>query len=563
MFKIHITEADSPPYTIAIDGDSATIGRTDANDVTLALPYVSGAHARILHGFVVMDLGSSNGTYIDGRRIRPNEPVLVGTHRLTVGNQGLELRLEADPGEAAGAEEPAYGTGTLLLDAPISAGPPPAPAPAPRAETVSTSTPPAPVSAGDSELADSLKRENADLRRRLETLKADIEGSAKSDGESVQARLSADRLREVQKQNEELRLQLGTTRAELEGAKATAGSAGPAEEGASELERTVERLTAELERVREESSMPASELFAKLQADNGRLRERVAELDARPAPVAAPAPESAEPEAAKPVSELFLRLQRDNAELRRELEQARASRPAGDGAEAHSELFVTLREENDKLTQRVAELDRAVLESAGARQVPAQRIGSEGDSRALLTALAQNDVEGVNTPDDAPVEDLVLTEAFRFLRQAERVTTRLAGISIGIYSPHTNLPNTEGSLRELTLDLLADPDEPARRTALLDYLKALRLWFVGGLQGRKTAAERFADQLKRDLGEQALAGKEPLSPFAKLPGQREAELWRRAQAHLATLTPEHLERQLDDLAGSATREFVEHEEPGA
>ncbi|MBI2913018.1 MAG: FHA domain-containing protein [Chloroflexi bacterium] len=54
-----------------------TIGRSAGNDVTLDYPAVSRNHARIFRadgGYVVEDVGSSNGTFLNGERVLPREP---------------------------------------------------------------------------------------------------------------------------------------------------------------------------------------------------------------------------------------------------------------------------------------------------------------------------------------------------------------------------------------------------------------------------------------------------------------------------------------------------------
>ena len=55
-------------------GDGATLGRSDDNAVVLAVPEVSSHHARIVFDqengcFVIEDLGSRNGTFVDGLEV--------------------------------------------------------------------------------------------------------------------------------------------------------------------------------------------------------------------------------------------------------------------------------------------------------------------------------------------------------------------------------------------------------------------------------------------------------------------------------------------------------------
>jgi Nif-specific regulatory protein len=58
--------------THALDGDVVSVGRESSNDVCLRHETVSRNHARLLHeasGWAISDLRSSNGTYLNGRRV--------------------------------------------------------------------------------------------------------------------------------------------------------------------------------------------------------------------------------------------------------------------------------------------------------------------------------------------------------------------------------------------------------------------------------------------------------------------------------------------------------------
>ncbi len=73
------------------DDQPLLIGRV-RGDLRLEDPLVSGAHCRIVHRnghFVLQDLGSTNGTIVDGRRIqdvvlRPGSELVIGGTRLLV-----------------------------------------------------------------------------------------------------------------------------------------------------------------------------------------------------------------------------------------------------------------------------------------------------------------------------------------------------------------------------------------------------------------------------------------------------------------------------------------------
>lgn len=69
------------------------IGRSQENDLVLPVPSVSKRHARLLikeGRYVLMDLGSTNGTFVNGRQIngpvvvRPNDIIGVGDYELSL-----------------------------------------------------------------------------------------------------------------------------------------------------------------------------------------------------------------------------------------------------------------------------------------------------------------------------------------------------------------------------------------------------------------------------------------------------------------------------------------------
>jgi len=68
------------PGTVFDITDGATMGRSDNAEIPIDDPYASSAHARIYAGDDFMqleDMGSTNGTYLNGRQVR-------GTERLKV-----------------------------------------------------------------------------------------------------------------------------------------------------------------------------------------------------------------------------------------------------------------------------------------------------------------------------------------------------------------------------------------------------------------------------------------------------------------------------------------------
>jgi pSer/pThr/pTyr-binding forkhead associated (FHA) protein len=79
--------------TVTLDGN-LQIGRADACQVRLEDTYISSFHARIFRrddGWYVEDLGSTNGTYLNQRRVTSPAELRAGDI-LKVGKMTLELR---------------------------------------------------------------------------------------------------------------------------------------------------------------------------------------------------------------------------------------------------------------------------------------------------------------------------------------------------------------------------------------------------------------------------------------------------------------------------------------
>jgi len=80
--------------TVTLTGDAITIGRADDSTIVLTDDYVSTRHARLVPAdgqWLLEDLGSTNGTYLDRQRVTSPTPVPLGTP-IRVGKTVMELR---------------------------------------------------------------------------------------------------------------------------------------------------------------------------------------------------------------------------------------------------------------------------------------------------------------------------------------------------------------------------------------------------------------------------------------------------------------------------------------
>ena len=124
-----------------------TIGREASNDIVLEDPQVSRHHARLTlqaGGYVVEDLGSTNGTFINEQRLMGTRPINPGD-KLRLGDN-VVLSLIG----RMGAGETAIGQGAPQT-MPPSFGPPPPPPPsfgAPPPPPMSYGAPPPPQKKG-------------------------------------------------------------------------------------------------------------------------------------------------------------------------------------------------------------------------------------------------------------------------------------------------------------------------------------------------------------------------------------------------------------------------------
>jgi pSer/pThr/pTyr-binding forkhead associated (FHA) protein len=77
-FKLSVRQGPRPNLVFELDQDSYTIGREAGNDIVLEDPQVSRRHATLMRQgstYLLEDIGSTNGTYVNGKRV--TAPVLL------------------------------------------------------------------------------------------------------------------------------------------------------------------------------------------------------------------------------------------------------------------------------------------------------------------------------------------------------------------------------------------------------------------------------------------------------------------------------------------------------
>lgn len=141
MFSIVITDKGGAQRRLESSKGEITIGRVQGNDIILPKGNVSKRHSRIVlkdNRYIVVDLKSTNGTYVNGRKItsplviRPNDKIYIGDFILTLEDTALATdqargSMSSNPpplppktessSPAAIASEPASAMGTVPAEA--------------------------------------------------------------------------------------------------------------------------------------------------------------------------------------------------------------------------------------------------------------------------------------------------------------------------------------------------------------------------------------------------------------------------------------------------------------
>jgi hypothetical protein len=103
MLKLYLIRYPDPPMKIA-EKNKTTIGRSEGNTIVLPERRASRIHAQIEWSeqskkFLLSDLNSSNGTYLNGKKIMPTETLaLQDWDKIRIASAVFTARFVSDPG---------------------------------------------------------------------------------------------------------------------------------------------------------------------------------------------------------------------------------------------------------------------------------------------------------------------------------------------------------------------------------------------------------------------------------------------------------------------------------
>ncbi|GEK80422.1 FHA domain-containing protein FhaB/FipA [Agrococcus baldri] len=92
--RVVITSGPRSGLELDLPQTGLTIGRSSGSGLQIKDDYTSSNHAKIVRWreqWVVQDLGSTNGTFVEGKRISESTPVQVGSS-VRIGTTTFELR---------------------------------------------------------------------------------------------------------------------------------------------------------------------------------------------------------------------------------------------------------------------------------------------------------------------------------------------------------------------------------------------------------------------------------------------------------------------------------------
>jgi hypothetical protein len=134
QFQFVMRSGPTPGVTFPLEGEQLIIGRDSSNNVAINDAEISRKHSRLTFQggkYVLEDLGSTNGTFVNGQRLAG--PVVLKPGDVVSLGEQIVLMYDAinmDPGATVAVSRKAVRAEPLLAQssAPVYAPPPPVPA---------------------------------------------------------------------------------------------------------------------------------------------------------------------------------------------------------------------------------------------------------------------------------------------------------------------------------------------------------------------------------------------------------------------------------------------------
>ncbi len=128
MFTVVVQEKNGKTQRLQFNKNEITVGRVQGNDIVLPKGNVSKRHSKIVFKegkFIVVDLKSTNGTYVNGHKIASPQ-VIKNTDKIFIGDFVLEIEEGGNAAAGVGAPPPMPGgpPGPPRLGGPTGGQPP-------------------------------------------------------------------------------------------------------------------------------------------------------------------------------------------------------------------------------------------------------------------------------------------------------------------------------------------------------------------------------------------------------------------------------------------------------
>ena len=127
QFQLIMRSGPTPGAAFSLEGDQLTVGRDSTNEIVINDAEISRRHARLTFQggkYVIEDLGSTNGTFVNGQRLA-GPRVLKAGEVVSFGEQIVLVFEVTNFDAAATIASPRAAAPVPVVSRPVSAPPPP------------------------------------------------------------------------------------------------------------------------------------------------------------------------------------------------------------------------------------------------------------------------------------------------------------------------------------------------------------------------------------------------------------------------------------------------------